>query len=74
MPITGGPIDAQQGMPPVASQQPSFVLAQTSAPPQQSSSQLDAYVAAASAAQQYAQYYEVNQCLCSTISNNCCHI
>jgi len=58
MPITGGPIDAQQGMPPVASQQPSFVLAQTSAPPQQSSSQLDAYVAAASAAQQYAQYYE----------------
>ena len=62
MPITGGPMNAQQGIPPVASQQPPLAQGQASAPPsQQTSAQLDAYVAAASAAQQYAQYYEVNE-------------
>lgn len=54
MPIGGGPPDAQQGIPQVGSQPPTAVPGQASTP-----SQLDAYVAAASAAQQYAQYYEV---------------
>lgn len=54
--------DIQQGVPPPASQVPAAPLPQGHAATstQPANSQLDAYIAAASAAQQYAQYYQVN--------------